>query len=97
VRCARCHEPVYVKEFEKLLKVCPKCGHHARLGSRERIERLVDAGSFLECDAGLGSADPLAFVSDGKRYRDRLVEAQAESGLSEAVVCGVGAIEGRRA
>lgn len=94
VRCAQCRELLYVREFEKALKVCPKCGHHARLTARERIAQLADEETFVEYDAGLRSTDPLGFVSDGKCYRDRLAEAEAATGLAEAVVSGLARIDG---
>jgi len=52
VRCEneRCRELLYVREFENNLKVCHKCEHHARLTARERIQQLVDEGSFVELD-----------------------------------------------
>src|ERR1700730_10523244 len=64
VRCEneRCHELLYVREFENNLKVCHKCVHHARLTARERIEQLTDAGSFVEHDTDLAPADPLGFA-----------------------------------
>lgn len=94
VRCARCGELLYVKEFEKNLKVCHKCDHHFRLSARERIGLLVDAGSFVEKDADLLPGDPLGFVSLGQPYPQKIAETQARSGLAEAVVSGTGVMEG---
>jgi len=95
VRCGndRCRELIYTREFEKNLRVCQKCQHHARLSARERIAQLLDNGAFHEEDAGLRPGNPLGFVSAGQRYEDKLVESQGKSGLIEAVVCGSGAIE----
>jgi acetyl-CoA carboxylase carboxyl transferase subunit beta len=96
VRCAndRCKELTYTREFEKNLRVCQKCGHHARLSARERIDQLLDPNTFHEEDAELRPGDPLGFVSAGLAYRDKLLENQEETGLLEAVVCGSGRIEG---
>jgi acetyl-CoA carboxylase carboxyl transferase subunit beta len=95
-RCGneRCKELIYSREFEKNLRVCQKCGHHARLSARERIDQLLDPGTFDEENAELRPGDPLGFVSAGQGYRDKLVEAQEKTGLCEAVVCGTGRIEG---
>ena len=41
------------------------------------------------------SSDPLAFV-DSKPYTERLKTAQAETGLSDAVIAAEGKIDGRR-
>lgn len=96
VRCGndRCKELIYIREFEKNLRVCQKCQHHARLPSGERIAQLLDEGSFREEDRGLRPGDPLGFVSAGQRYQEKLVETQEKTGLQEAVICGTGAIEG---
>ena len=93
-RCGRCKELIYAREFEDNRKVCPRCEHHERLSARERLDQLLDPGSFREEDAGLRPGDPLGFVSDGQSYRDKLTETQEKTGLNEAVVCGTGRIEG---
>src|SRR5579862_9885664 len=64
----RCRELLYVREFEDNLKVCHKCDHHARLTARERVDQLVDEGSFVEHDAELRPTDPLTFAADGANY-----------------------------
>ncbi len=94
VRCTRCSELLYVKEFEKNLKVCPKCDYHFRLSALERIDLLIDRGSFVERDADLEPGDPLDFVSLGQRYPDKIAETQSRTSLQEAVVSGSGELEG---
>ena len=98
VRCGndRCKELIYTREFEKNLRVCQKCHHHARLPVAERLAQLLDDGSFHEEDRGLRPGDPLGFVSAGQRYQEKLVETQEKTGLNEAIVCGTGAIDGAR-
>jgi len=95
VRCGndRCRELLYVKEFENNLKVCHACDHHARLGARERIGQVVDAGSFVEHDAALAPADPLAFVAAGEAYTDKVREAAAKTGDAEAAISGSATLE----
>jgi len=94
-RCPRCRQLNYVKELERQLKVCPKCGHHLRLRARERLTMLLDAGTFVEEHEAIRSADPLGFVSAGQRYQDRLAESRAETDLPEAAICGRGTLEDR--
>jgi acetyl-CoA carboxylase carboxyl transferase subunit beta len=95
VRCGneRCKELIYIREFEKNLRVCQKCQHHARLSAAERIAMLLDEGSFREEDREIRPGDPLGFVSAGQRYQEKLVETQQKTGLAEAVICGTGTIE----
>ena len=61
--------------------------------ARDRIEQLVDPGSFTEQDDDLRSADPLDFF-DLRPYTERLAEAEIETGLGDAIVCGAATIEG---
>ena len=84
---------VFNKEVEDNQMVAPKSGHHFPIGARARIAKLFDAGTFVESDAGVRSSDPLKFV-DSQPYPDRIKRYEKESGLPEAVVCGVGKILG---
>lgn len=93
-KCPSCDQQVFNRQLERNLRVCPTCGHHFRMGIGERIELLLDEGSFVERDAGLTSVDPLRFV-DQKRYPDRIEAAQIKTGLAEAAVWGTGTVDGR--
>jgi acetyl-CoA carboxylase carboxyl transferase subunit beta len=91
IKCDSCKEIVYRAEVERAGRVCPKCRYAFRIGARERIASLADAGSFEEREAGLTSADPLGF-RDTKRYRDRVRAAREKTRLGDAVVCGLATI-----
>jgi acetyl-CoA carboxylase carboxyl transferase subunit beta len=94
-KCPVCEQQVFNKQLERNLRVCPTCAHHFRMSVGERIDLLLDEGTFIERDAGLESVDPLGFV-DQKPYIDRLEAARVKTGLREAAVWGTGRIEGRR-
>jgi acetyl-CoA carboxylase carboxyl transferase subunit beta len=94
-KCPSCDQQVFNRQLERNLRVCPTCGHHFRMSMGERIDLLLDEGSFVEHDAGLTSIDPLHFV-DQKRYPDRVEAARVKTGLAEAAVWGIGAVEGQR-
>ncbi len=93
VKCENCKEIVYKKEIEKNLKVCPKCNYHFRIGAAERLDLILDEGSFVETEAGVTSGDPLGF-QDTVPYRERVKEYQKRSGLREAVITGDALING---
>lgn len=95
IRCPGCGEMIYVREFERNLKVCVRCGHHFRLGARERLELLADPDSFAELYADLSPTDPLQFVSHDGPYPEKLIETQERTGLQEAVLCGTARIKGQ--
>jgi acetyl-CoA carboxylase carboxyl transferase subunit beta len=86
-QCPDCGEMLFNKQLARNNSVCPKCEHHFKISARDRIELLVDKGSFVEHDADLVSADPLGFV-DSKPYPQRIEAARLKSGANDAVLCG---------
>lgn len=90
VKCNRCSQITYNKDLEKNLKVCPKCDFHFRINSRERLELLVDKGTFQEIAKNLKTTNILNFPD----YENRLKKAQKTTELTEAVVAGEGKING---
>ena len=93
VKCDNCRQILYNKELARNFKICPKCGFHFRLSAPERLRMLFDGEEYVELEGNLRSSDPLRF-RDTKRYRDRLKEYEESVGASDAVVVGVGTIEG---
>ncbi|MCC6617741.1 MAG: acetyl-CoA carboxylase carboxyltransferase subunit beta [Chloroflexi bacterium] len=94
-KCPRCEAQVFNRQLERNLRLCPSCGHHFRMSAGERIDMLVDPGSFEERDHGLEALDPLGFVDD-RPYPDRLEAARIKTGLRDALVWGIGRIEHQR-
>jgi acetyl-CoA carboxylase carboxyl transferase subunit beta len=92
--CPGCGSHYRDDELIQTLRVCPQCGHHFRVGARERVEQIVDPDTFEERDAELRSADPLGFF-DLRPYIERLAEAEVETGLGDAIICGGAEIEGQ--
>ena len=90
-KCEECGEIIYNKTLEENLKVCPKCQFHFTLGAQERIQQLIDSGTFQEFDGNLRSVDPLEFKG-AKSYREKLQLDQAATGLPEAMITGEGKI-----
>lgn len=87
VKCDNCHALMYYKEVASCFNVCPKCGLHMKISPKERIEMLVDEGSFIEYDKILRANDPLKFV-DSKSYKKRLSESEEKTGRTSAVISG---------
>src|SRR5881227_1137375 len=79
MRCPECGDMLFKKVVEEALHVCPNCQHHFRVSARQRVEQLVDPGSFEERFNDIEPADPLGFV-DKNSYQDRLATEQAKSG-----------------
>ncbi len=95
-KCPGCESPAYSKELKDNLNVCPKCGYHLGLNARERVDHLIDEGSFVEFDAKMTSGDPLDFKGP-KTYKDKLKADQDATQMVDAVITGKGTVEGRKA
>jgi len=94
VKCEGCRQIIWKKDLEENLNVCPKCEKHFRIDARTRLAQLLDDGEYEVFDADIASTDPLKFV-DLKPYSSRLRQAQADTGLSDAVINAQGKLLGR--
>jgi len=91
VKCDGCEAHLFTGELEDASQVCKHCGHHFRIGARERLRLLFDEGKYEELDAEVVSIDPLEFV-DSKPYSERIAQAKESSGLPEAIINGRGTV-----
>ncbi|MBE2180242.1 MAG: acetyl-CoA carboxylase carboxyltransferase subunit beta [Chthoniobacterales bacterium] len=87
VKCPSCGEVITRNELAQNLYVCLKCQHHMTIGARERIESLVDEGTFQERDADMLSVDSLKFRGVAT-YQERLETYRKKTGLKDAVITG---------
>jgi acetyl-CoA carboxylase carboxyl transferase subunit beta len=94
IKCPECGAQLYRAELERNLYVCPKCDHHMRLSARSRLEVFLDQDSGREIAERLSPQDPLKF-RDSKRYRDRVTQAQKETGENDALVAMTGLLKGQ--
>lgn len=84
-KCPGCTAVLYRAELERSLEVCPKCSYHNRLGARKRLDAFLDKEPREEIAADLEPTDPLKF-KDSKKYKDRIAQAQKNTGEKEALV-----------
>jgi len=94
-RCNNCLKIVYKQDIVENLLVCPFCGFHFRVSAVERLAMLFDDGRYEEMDKDIRSIDFLKFT-DSKSYAERLTESQEKTRLAEAIVTGVGTMDGIR-
>ena len=94
MRCPSCAAMLYRKAVEQNLHVCPDCEHHYRIHAEDRIEQLVDPGSFEPLWEDLGPTDTLGFV-DRVPYKDRIVKEQKKTGHKDALHAGRAFIKAR--
>jgi acetyl-CoA carboxylase carboxyl transferase subunit beta len=91
-KCPSCKKITPTKEHTENKYVCPDCGYHERIGSKEYFEIIFDDNSFEELFADLAAGDPLDF-KDTKKYTDRLVESQNKTNLKDAIKSAHGKVE----
>lgn len=91
-KCPKCDAVLYRPELEKNLEVCPKCEHHMRVGARARIDMFLDADGRAEIAQEVVPVDRLKF-KDIKKYKDRLTQAQKETGEKDALIAMRGTLK----
>ncbi|HEX7873981.1 MAG TPA: acetyl-CoA carboxylase, carboxyltransferase subunit beta [Sphingobium sp.] len=95
-KCPSCAQMVFAREWEDNLSVCPKCGHHGRIGPTQRFRQLFDEESFRTLPTPNVREDPLKF-KDSKRYSDRIKAARTATNEKDALINAHGTIEGKKA
>lgn len=95
IKCDACSEPIWKKDLEAQGMVCAKCGFHFKISARQRLEMLFDDGAWEEFGGNLRSTNALQFT-DRKPYEERLQDAKEKTGLSDALICAAGELEGHK-
>jgi acetyl-CoA carboxylase carboxyl transferase subunit beta len=93
IRCDSCGVILYIKHLKENQRVCFGCGYHLQMSSHERIEHIIDSGTWRPLDETVSPCDPLEF-RDQKTYLERLKEAQERTGLQDAIQTGTGLLDG---
>ncbi|MCX7821187.1 MAG: acetyl-CoA carboxylase, carboxyltransferase subunit beta [Brevinematales bacterium] len=94
LKCPKCNSIIYNKEWEENLHVCPHCNYHDRLNCYERIQIILDPGTFVETHTNIASIDPLNFHDGESYYIDKIKSAMSKTNLKDAVITGYGLING---
>lgn len=87
INCKSCKLNIKEIEFSKNLMVCPNCGHHGKIGLKDRIENLLDSYSIIQFDQE--NPNPLKL----KNYYDKREELRKKSFTDEAVLVCKGLIK----
>lgn len=90
MKCPACGKGLLSEDVKAQDQVCPKCGYHFKMKVRERMEMLLDPGSFYEMGADMTSRDLIDFPG----YEQKLSASRRASGENEGVICGVASIKG---
>lgn len=95
VRCPGCKAHVYKNDWETNIKVCPKCNYHGRITCTERLQLLIDENTFKEIFSDITPHDALGFKDGKGTYHNKIRETMDKTQLKEAVITGLGKIEGQ--
>lgn len=90
-KCPKCEAVLYRPELDRSLQVCPKCNHHMRIGARRRLDAFLDEAGRSEVFGDVKPVDRLKF-KDLKKYKDRLSQAQKETGEKDALIAMRGSL-----
>lgn len=88
-KCPNCQKTIYSKDLGSA-KICPQCHYNFRISARERLDLIVDEGTFEEWDAELQAENPIDFPG----YEEKLTKLREKTGLNDAIVTGRATISG---
>lgn len=91
-KCDSCQTVLYRSDLETNAEVCPKCGHHNRIGARARLNALLDPENRIEVGEDVSPVDALKF-KDSKTYAERMKQAQKDVGEKDALIVMKGTIQ----
>ena len=86
IKCPACETVLYKTD------VCPNCGHHHRIGARDRLNGFLDNEGRYEIGQEVIPVDALKF-KDSRKYPERLKEALEATGETDALVVMGGAVK----
>lgn len=89
-KCPRCGQILYKKDLKANEMICGECRYHFRISAAERIELIIDEGTFVEFDSSMQSENPIEF----RGYDEKVEMAVKATGVKEAVITGMGKING---
>ncbi|HRH30033.1 MAG TPA: acetyl-CoA carboxylase, carboxyltransferase subunit beta [Aquabacterium sp.] len=92
-KCPSCETVLYKSDLQANVNVCPKCGHHHRIGARARLDAFLDAEGRFEIGQEVLPVDALKF-RDSKKYPDRIKQAMEATGETDALVVMGGSVHG---
>lgn len=88
IACESCGHIIDRLDLIHNLGICEACGYHFKLTAHERVNSLVDKGTWTPLNELLSPVDSLNF-DDDVSYGNRLRQKQTLTNVQDAVVTGV--------
>ncbi len=93
IKCPETGQLVFYKDVEANQFVIPSSNYHMRMSAAVRLKSMFDGETWLDIAVPDVATDPLRF-RDEQRYIDRLRDARAKTGMTDAVKLGLGKLDG---
>nr|UZA65517.1 acetyl-CoA carboxylase subunit beta [Medicago sativa subsp. falcata] len=79
VACDSCYGNNYKRFFKSKMNICEYCGCHLKMSSSDRIELLIDPGTWNPMDEDMVSVDPIEFNSEDEPSENSLDSSENDS------------------
>jgi len=93
IKCPETGQLVFYKDVESNQFVIPGSNYHMRMGAAARLKSMFDNETWFDIAVPDVPVDPLKF-RDERRYTDRLKDARAKTGTTDAIKLGYGKLDG---
>jgi acetyl-CoA carboxylase carboxyl transferase subunit beta len=93
IKCPETGQLVFYKDVESNQFVIPGSNYHMRMGAMARMKSMFDNETWFDIAIPEVPIDPLKF-RDERRYTDRLKDARAKTGATDAIKLGYGKLDG---
>jgi acetyl-CoA carboxylase carboxyl transferase subunit beta len=93
IKCPETGQLVFYKDVESNQFVIPGSSYHMRMGATARLKSMFDNETWFDIAIPDVPVDPLKF-RDERRYTDRLKDARAKTGTTDAIKLGYGKLDG---
>ena len=61
IKCSGCEQMIYHKDLMETANVCPTCGFHLKMNAIDRVNWILDQGTFESISISKTLKDPLKF------------------------------------
>ncbi len=96
--CFACNKDIEKSSKFKNYKICSEsdCNFHFHISAKERIELIIDSGSFNEINKNLTSSFEQIAQEELEDYDEKIKSDQFRTGLNEAVITGTAKVNGKQ-